>query len=136
MYIFYRDGLYHGKITLPQGNKLLSGSGVDSNTTIKVLLSSTHLHSDTEALQHLANTETKDVQTDDLLLGTGTDDLHLGRVLGLLLWGQADVVEHRGELGVVNLDLIVAIALTGFRLGETDRANLGVREDHGRDVLV
>lgn len=109
---------------------------MDSNTAIKVLLSSTHLNSDTEALQHLANAETEDVQTDHLLLRTGTDDLHLGRVLGLLLWGQADIVEHRGELRVVDLDLVVAVALAGLGLGETDRADFGVREDDRGDVLI
>jgi hypothetical protein len=37
---------------------------------------------------------------------------------------------------VVDLDLVVAVAVAGFRLGETDRANLGVGEDDGWDVLV
>jgi hypothetical protein len=69
-------------------------------------------------------------------LRTGADNLELGRVLSLLFWGQADVVEHGGELGVVNLDLVVAIALAGLGLSETDRADLGVREDDCRNVLV
>lgn len=109
---------------------------MDSNTAIKVLLSSTHLNSDTEALQHLTDTKTKDVQTNNLFLGTGADDLHLGGVLGLLLRGQADIVEHGSELGVVDLDFIVAVALAGLGLGETDAADLGVREHDCRNVLV
>lgn len=109
---------------------------MDSNAAIKVLLSSTHLDSDTEALQHLADAKTKDVQTNNLLLGTGADDLHLGGVLGLLLGRQADVVEHGSELGVVDLDLVVAVALAGLGLGETDAADLRVREDDCRNVLV
>ena len=109
---------------------------MDSNTAIKVLLSSTHLNSDTEALQHLTNTKTKDVQTNNLLVGTGANDLHLGGVLGFLLGGQANIVEHGSELGVVDLDFIVAVALAGLRLGEADAANLGVREDDCRNVLV
>jgi hypothetical protein len=37
---------------------------------------------------------------------------------------------------VVHLDLVVAIALAGLGLSKTDRANLGVREDDCRNVLV
>ena len=109
---------------------------MDSNTAIKVLLSSTHLDSNTETLQHLTDTKTKDVETNNLFLGTGADDLHLGGVLGLLLGGQADIVEHGSELGVVDLDFIVTVALAGLGLGETDAADLGVREDDCRNVLV
>lgn len=109
---------------------------MDSNAAIKVLLSSTHLDSDTEALQHLADTKTKDVQTNHLLLGTGADDLHLGGVLGLLLGRQADIIEHGSELGVVDLNLVIAVALAGLGLGETDAADLRMREDDCRNVLV
>jgi hypothetical protein len=109
---------------------------VDSNTAIEVLLSGTHLNSDTEALKHLTDTKTKDVQTNNLLLGTGADELHLGGVLGLLLGGQADIVEHGSELGVVDLDLVIAVMLASLRLGKTDAADLGVREDNCRNVLV
>lgn len=120
---------------LPQGDQLLGASWVDSNTAIKVLLGSTHLHGDTESLQHLTNTKTQNVQTDNLFLRTGADDLHLSGVLGLLLsWH--NVVEHGSELGVVNLDLVVAVALAGLGLGETDDTNLRVGEDDSRDVLV
>lgn len=112
MYILYLANL-------PHSNQLLSTSRMDSHTAVKVLLGSTHLHSNTETLQHLADAKTQDVQTNHLLLGTGADDLHLGRVLGLLLLRQ-DVVEHRGELGGVDLDLIVAVPLAGFGLGQTD----------------
>lgn len=120
---------------LPQSNQLLGASGVNSDTAIKVLLSSTHLHSDTESLQHLANAQTKDVQADDLFLRASADNLHLGGVLGLLLGGQNGVV-HSSELSVVDLDLVVAVALTGLGFGETDNADLGVGEDDGRDVLI
>lgn len=92
---------------------------MNGHTAIKVRLGSAHLHGDTEALKHLANTEAKNVQTHNLLVGTGADDLHLGRVLGLLL-GRHDAVVHGGEFGVVDLDLVVAVPLAGFGLGETD----------------
>jgi hypothetical protein len=109
---------------------------VDSNTAIKVLLGSTHLDSNTEALEHLANTETKDVETNNLLFGTGADELHLSGVLGLLLRGQANIVEHGSELGVVDLDFFITVALAGFGLGETHATDFGVGEDNGGDVLV
>lgn len=108
---------------------------MDGNTAVEVGLGGAHLDSNTKALQHLANAKTKDVQTDDLLLGTGADNLHLGGVLGLLLSGHDGVV-HVGELGVVGLDLVIAVLLAGFGLSKTDGANLGVREDNSGDVLV
>lgn len=109
---------------------------MDSNTAIKVLLSSTHLDSDTKALQHLTDTKTEDVQTNNLLLGASADDFHLSGVLRLLLGGQADIVEHGSELGVVDLDLVVTVALAGLGLRETNATDLGVREDDSRNVLV
>ena len=123
------------KLSLLHSDQLLSASRMYSNTAIKVLLSGAHLDSDTEALQHFTNAKTQDVQSDNLLLGTGTDNLHLRRVLGLLL-SRHDVEEHGGELGVVDLDLVIAVVLAGLGLSETDTANLRVREDDRRDVLV
>lgn len=108
---------------------------MDSNTAVEVGLGSAHLDSNTKTLQHLADAKTKDVQTNDLLLGAGADDLHLGGVLGLLLSGHEAVV-HVGKLGVVGLDLVIAILLAGFGLSETDGADLRVRENDSGDVLV
>ena len=108
---------------------------MDSNTAIKVLLCGAHLDSDTEALKHLTDTETQDVEADNLLLGTGADYLHLSRVFSLLLGGH-DVVEHGRELGVVDLDLVITVALAGLGLRETNTADFGVGEDDRRDVLV
>lgn len=135
--IYYRTcGIFYIlSLNLPQSNQLLGASRVNGHTAIEVLLGSAHLHGDTEALEHLTNTKAKDVQTNHLLLGAGADKLHLGRVLGLLL-GRHHAVVHGGELGVVDFDLVVAVPLAGFGLGETDGANLGVGEDDGRDVLV
>lgn len=122
-------------LNLPQSNQLLGASRVNGHTAIKVLLGSTHLHGDTEALEHLTDTKAKDVQTNHLLLGAGANNLHLGGVLGLL-FGRHNAVVHGGELGVVDLDLVITVLLAGFGLGETDAANLGVGENNGRDVLI
>lgn len=108
---------------------------MDSNTAVEVGLCSAHLYGNTKALQHLADAKTKDVQSDDLLLGTGADNLHLSRVLGLLLSGHEAVV-HVCKLGVVGLDLVIAVLLAGFGLSETDGADLGVRENNSGNVLV
>ena len=123
------------KLFLLHSDQLLGASRVYSNTAIEVLLSGAHLDSDTEALQHFTNTKAQYVQPNNLLLGTGADNLHLRRVLGLLLH-RHDVEEHGGELGVVDLDLVIAVVLAGLGLCETDTANLRVRKDDRRDVLV
>ena len=108
---------------------------MDSNARIKVLLRSTHLHSNPKALQHLSNAQTKNMQPDDLLLGPGTDKLHFGRVLLLFLLGH-DVIIHGCEPGVVDLDLVVAETLASLGFGQTDGANFGVGEDYGGNVFV
>lgn len=113
------------KLSLLHSDQLLSASRMYSNTAIKVLLSGAHLDSDTEALQHFTNTKTQDVQSNNLLLGTGADNLHLRRILRLLL-RRHDVEEHGGELGVVDLDLVITVVLAGLGLCETDTANLRV----------
>lgn len=119
----------------PQSNQLLRTSRMNSNTIIKILLRSPHLHSNPETLRHLPNTQSQNMQTNDLLLGAGTHNLHLRGVLGLLVRGQ-HVVVHGGELGVVDFDLVVAEAFAGLRLGEADGADFGVREDDRGDVIV
>lgn len=89
---------------------------MNSNTAIKILLSSAHFHGDAKALQHLADAQTQDMQADDLLLGPGAHQLHARGVLGLLFGGE-HVVEHSGELGLVDFDIFIAEALAGLRLG-------------------
>lgn len=108
---------------------------MNSNTAIEILLCSPHLHRHPESLQHLANTMTQDMQSDNLLLRPRADDLHLRGVLRLLLRGE-HVVEHGGELGRVDLDLVVAEAFAGLGLREADGADFGVREDDRGDVFV
>ena len=119
----------------PQSNQLLRTSRMNSNTIIKILLGSPHLHSNAETLRHLPNTQPQNMQTNNLLLGPGTHNLHLCGVLGFLVRGQ-HVVVHGGELGVVDLDLVVAEAGAGFGFCEADGADFGVREDDRGDVVV
>ena len=108
---------------------------MNSNTIIKILLGSPHLHSNAETLRHLPNTQPQNMQTNNLLLGPGTHNLHLCGVLGFLVRGQ-HVVVHGGELGVVDLDLVVAEAFAGLGFREADSADFGVREDDRGDVFV
>lgn len=108
---------------------------MNGHTAVKVGLGRTHLHGNTEALEHLTDSEAENVQTDNLLLRTGADDFHLGGVLGLLLLRHHAVV-HGRELGVVDLDLIVTVALASLRLGQTNGTDFGVGEDDGGDVVI
>lgn len=90
---------------------------MDSDTGVKILLGGTHLHGDTETLQHLAGAETHDVQTDDLLLGASADELVL---CGALLLGVHHRVVHGREVGRVDLEVLLAVLLLGFGLGQAD----------------
>ena len=123
------------RLQSPQSNQLLGTSRMNSNTVIKILLRSPHLHGNAKTLRHLPNTQTQNMQTDNLLLRPGTHDLHLRGVLGLLVRGH-HVVVHGGELGVVDLDLVVAEAFAGLGFREADSADFGVREDDRGDVFV
>jgi hypothetical protein len=58
---------------------------MDSHTAIKVLLGRAHLDSNPESLHHLIDALAQDVETDNLLLGTFTHDLHLGGFFLFLL---------------------------------------------------
>lgn len=113
------------KYKSPQSHQLLRTSRMNSHTAIKILLRSTHLHRNAETLQHLTNTQTEDMQTDDLFLGARADQLHLRGVLGLLLGGD-HVVEHGCEFGLVDLDVVVTVAFAGLRLCETRGADFRV----------
>lgn len=108
---------------------------MNSHTAIKVLLRRAHLDRHTEALQHLTHAQTKDMETDDLLFRASAHQLEFGRVLRLLL-RRHHVVVHRRELGVVDLDLVVAVLGASFRFCQTDSADLWVREHDCRDVVV
>lgn len=106
---------------------------MDGDTAVEILLGGAHLDSDTETLQHLSAAEAGNVQADNLLLGTGADKLVSG---GSLLLGLHHGVVHGGEVGLVDLDVVLAVLLNGLRLRQADAADLGVREHDGGDVGV
>lgn len=122
-------------ISLSQGDQLFGAGRVNSDTAVKVLLSSTHLNGNTKALEHLTDTETQNVQTDNFFLGPSADKLHFGGVLGLVL-SRNEVVKHGSELGMVDLDLVVAILLASLGLCETNTTNFGMRENNSRNVFI
>jgi len=106
---------------------------MDRNARIEILLGSAHLDSDAEALEHLARSQTHDMQPDDLFLGASADDLVLG---GGLVGRVHHGVVHGREGGLVDLDVLLAVLLDGLRFRQTDGADLGVREHHARDIAV
>lgn len=115
-----------GQLYLSHGNQLLSAGGVDGDNRIEILLRGTHLNGDTETLQNLGAVLAENVQAYNLLLLAGAHQLVLG---GALVLGLHHRVVHGGELALVDFDVLVAKLLTGFGLGETNGADLGVRED-------
>lgn len=75
------------------------------------------------------------MQSNNLLLRSSTDNLHLRWVV-LLLFVREEVVEHVREAGFVDFDFVVAETLAGLGFCEADCAYFGVREDYGGDVFV
>lgn len=108
---------------------------MNSNTTIKIFLRSTHLNRNSKPLQHLPDSQPQDVKSNNLLFGSRTNNLHLRWVL-FLLFVREEVVEHVGEAGLVDFDFVVAEALAGLRFCEADCAYFRVGEDDGGDVFV
>lgn len=72
-----------------------------------------HLDGHSESLQHLIRSDTDEVQSNDLLLGSLDDELEGGR---LLVFGVHHRVVERGEGGLVDLDLVVTELLASLRL--------------------
>lgn len=108
---------------------------MNSHTRIEILLGRPHLDRNPKPLQHLPNSKAQNMQADNLLIRADAHELHLRRVLYLLLRRQY-VVEHRRESRVVYFDLAVAESLARLRLREPDCADLRVREDDRRNVFV
>ena len=114
---------------------------MDSDGIVQVLLPRTHLHRDTEALHHLVAAQPDDVDTDDLLLRASHDELVERMLLVLLIdhgvveRAEARLVcrtrdgKHRGrgpKRALTNLDVVRAVLLARFRLGEADGTDGGV----------
>ena len=124
-------------------------------TVIKVRLGGSHLDGHSEPLEHLVAAPAHHVETHHLLLQPGADQLHHR----LRLPGGHGVIERR-ELGLVDLQILLAKLLRGFLLSETNCPDLkitivinyngqvrsgqvrsgqtyrGVGEDHGGYVAV
>ena len=106
---------------------------MNSNTTIKILLGSTHLNSHAKALQDLRTPLAQNMQPDNLFLLALHNQLEARRLLIRLVH---NTKKHVREAGIVHLDIVVAEFLSRFRLREADGADLRVREDDGGDVGV
>lgn len=116
-------------------HQFLRARRVNRHAAIKILLGCAHLDSNAEALQHLADAQSQNVQANHFFFRADADNLHLRRVL-LLLIDREHVVEHVGEACLVHFDLVVAVTLARLGLGQADRADFWVRKDHGGDVFV
>jgi hypothetical protein len=117
---------------LSHSHQLLSRGRVNGNTAVKVSLGSTHLDGNTEALQDFITALAKNVQTNDLLVGTLADKLVGG---GTLVFGLHHGVVHGSEARGVDLDGVTEL-LASLGLSETDTADSGVGEDDRGDVGV
>ena len=97
---------------------------------VEVFLRRAHADCYSEPLQHLVGAFTDDMTADDLLFLAGRDQLHRRAPLV-----HAQRVVHADEIGHINLD-VVAILLARLVLGQPDRADRRMAEDHRRDQLV
>ena len=104
---------------VPHGDKLLTGSRVYRHTVIKVSLGCSHLDRHSEALQHLVAAPSHHVEADHFLLRPGADQLHHR----LRLPGGHGVIQ-RGELRLVDLQVLLAELFLGFLLSQTNRPDL------------
>ena len=114
--IFFLSSILSGG---PHGDKLLARRGVYRYTVIKVRLGGSHLHSHSEALQHLVAAPAHHVETHHLLLLPSADQLHHR----LRLPGGHGVIQRR-ELRLVDLQILLAELLRGFLLSQTNRPDL------------
>ena len=91
------------------------------HAVIKVSLSGPHLDGHPEALQHLVAAAAHHVEPHHLLLRPGTDKLH-----HCLRFPPRHGVVQRGELGLVDTELLLAELLLGLPLRETNGPDLKV----------
>lgn len=71
-----------------------------------------------------------------LLLGGKTVDGQLRTIALLAINRDLHIVVHGGELGVVDLDLVLTIPLDSLWLSQASGADFGMGEDYGRDPFV
>lgn len=104
-------------------------------TRVEILLGGTHLHCDTKTLQHLTNSKAKNMQSNNFLLGPGTNEFHLsGVLLFFLSWENAE--EHICEFGVVDLEVLLAIPFNSLGFCEARCSDFRMGEDHSWDIFV
>lgn len=133
--IIYPLGYLNSSILLSHSYYLLSTRWMYRYTRIQILLRSTHLYSDPKSLQHFSNSQTKQVQSNHLLIRPLTNDLELSWMfLGLFL-GEGDV-EHGREFGVVDFDILLAIFLNSLRFCQAYGPNFGMSKYDSWDILI
>ena len=89
------------------------------HTVIKVSLGCSHLDGHSESLEHLVTASPHHVEPDHLLLLASADQLHHR----LRLPAGHGVIQRR-ELGLVDLQVLLAELLLGFLLSQTNRPDL------------
>ena len=94
---------------------------MDRHAVVKVRLGGAHLDGHPEALEHLVAAPSHHVETHHLLLLPSADQLHHR----LRLPGGHGVIQRR-ELGLVDLQILLAELLRGFLLSETNCPDLKI----------
>mmetsp|Transcript_9059 Transcript_9059/g.22975 ORF Transcript_9059/g.22975 Transcript_9059/m.22975 type:complete len:239 (-) Transcript_9059:582-1298(-) len=103
---------------------------MDGDAGLKVAARGPHLDGDGEALEHLVAHGADAVEADDGFVVAAEDELETGADFVV---GVVKGVEHRGEAGLFDGDLVAAVLGDGLGFGEADGADGWMREDDGRD---
>src|SRR5262245_52090229 len=114
--------------SIPEGDELLCGGGMDADGGVELRLGRAELHRDGQALDDLAGVGADHVRADHALALAVDDQLHKG---ALLLLAQRELERAEGSLVEVEL----AVALAGLLFGQADGGEVRIGEHRGRHVL-
>src|SRR5215831_3553100 len=118
-----------GEGFLPQRHELLGGGRMHRHDRVDVGLGRLHLHRDADELDHFAGVRPHNVAADDASALAVDDELEeRARIAG------RERHLQRPERSLVHVDLCQLLA--GLRLGQPDRANLGLGEHGSRHIGV
>ena len=119
----------------PHRHDLLGTRRMYCHASVEILLPRPHLHSNSKSLHHLTYSLSQEMQPNDFLFRSLTNNLELCWLLcPLFCWKY--VVKHCGELGMVNFDVLFTVLCDGLWLCQSNSSNFWVSKDDGGNIAV